>query len=573
MTGGELLAESLATLGVREVFALHGGHLDSFLVACADHGIRITDTRHEAAAGHAADGFARARGAPIGVCAVTAGPGFTNVLTAMANAFLDGVATLFIAGAPPLREVETNPLQGGFDQVAMALPVSKWAMRITHGERIPDLVRRAVRVATSGRPGPVMLEIPIDVMFMPVDPERSDRRQGPLADFRPGPSPDAVAALAALLGGAERPVMVAGGGVVLSPEAPGLLAQFARVSGIPVVHNYRAAGVLPPGHPFNLGGVGVLAGRSGGGPDAIVLLGARRGMFLGGRGNGVINEGATVAQVDIDPGEIGRLGPVALPVVADVAETLRALIPATQGWTWPDWSGWRAKLEQSREAARGAFAGVGPQTNSRAIHPHRAAIAVMRALPADAVWVLDGGEAASWFASLIVPSGPGQFMATGYLGCLGVAPGFSIGAQRAHPHQLVVSVTGDGGLGFNIQEFDTMVRHRLPILTIVMNNAAWGMSQSGQDIIYGRNRRTAVALRDTDYDKVAVAFGGFGARVEREMDIAAAIGQAIASGKPACVNIITDPQVSHPVTAAMVGVVENPGEVLIPYYENIPAAP
>jgi acetolactate synthase-1/2/3 large subunit len=147
ISGGDLLARALAACEVSEVFTLHGGHLDSFLTACADAGIRLTDARHEASAGHAADGYARASGGQIGVCVTTAGPGFTNSLTAIANAYLDGVPVLFISGSPPLREAETNPLQGGFDQVAMAAPVTKWAHRVTNAERIADLVPHAVQIA------------------------------------------------------------------------------------------------------------------------------------------------------------------------------------------------------------------------------------------------------------------------------------------------------------------------------------------------------------------------------------------------------------------------------------------
>src|SRR5690348_9183182 len=157
-------------LAIKEVFALHGGHLDAFLVACADEGIRLTDMRHEATAGYAAEAYARET-QDIGVCVITAGPGFSNSLTAMVDAYLDATPVLFIAGSPPLREVATNPLQGGFDQVGMAGPVTKWSHRITNIERIPDLVDKAVRSARAGRPGPVFLEVPIDVMFGPAHEE------------------------------------------------------------------------------------------------------------------------------------------------------------------------------------------------------------------------------------------------------------------------------------------------------------------------------------------------------------------------------------------------------------------
>ena len=257
-------------------------------------------------------------------------------------------------------------------------------------------------------------------------------------------------------------------------------------------------------------------------------------------------------------------------IAADVGETLGALIDAGRGRAWPDWSAWRARLTAARDALHASP--PSPRNSGGAMHPGDAARAIIAAAPADAIWVLDGGEAASWFSGLLQPAGPGYFMATGYLGCLGVSAGFAIGAQRARPDKRVIVVAGDGGVGFHIQEFDTMCRHDLPIITVVMNNAGWGMSRSGQDILYGENRRAAVALAVTDYDRVAEGFGAFGVRVESVELIGETMARALAAGRPACVNLITDPGVSHPVTAGMVGVVTHPGEILIPYYENIPAS-
>src|SRR5215472_3854079 len=213
INGGIALAKSLRALGVTEVFTLHGGHLDSFLVACPGEGIRLTDTRHEATAGHAAEAYARATG-KIGIAVITAGPGFANALTAVVDAWLDANPVLFVAGSPPLREVATNPLQGGFDQVAMAAPVTKWSHRITNVERIPDLVDKAVRTALTGRPGPVFLEVPIDVMFGPMESDDLVLPKLPQITSKPAPAPDAVDRVLALITDAKRPVIIAGGGAL-----------------------------------------------------------------------------------------------------------------------------------------------------------------------------------------------------------------------------------------------------------------------------------------------------------------------------------------------------------------------
>lgn len=575
-TGGDLLAAALASLGVTEVFTLHGGHLDSFLVACADAGIRLTDTRHEASAGHAADGYARARGGALGVCVTTAGPGFTNSLTAITNAFVDGVPVLFISGSPPLREAETNPLQGGFDQVAMAAPVTKWSHRVTHTERIPDLVRQGARTALSGRPGPVFLEFPIDVMFAPAPrlEQIETRRPGShvAEPSRPAPTPAELGEALRMLAEAERPVIIAGAGSVLSPAAEAL-DQFAAASGVPVVTNSKAHGVLAPDHPQYCGPAGVLAAAgltTGKAPDLVILLGARMGMFTGGRGGAIIPHAAKVIQIDIEGAEIGRIRQVELPIAADASSAMAALLSGVHDQSWPDWSGWTATL-RGLNAQRGeVFRSAPPMTASGFLHPYHAVGAVFEALSPDTIVIADGGEAGAWVAEHAQPRGPGAFMTCGYLGCLGVAPGFAIGAARARPGLPVVSFTGDGALGLNVQEFDTMVRHQLPILTVVLNNSCWGMSQSGQDLVFGRNRRAAVALRHTDYDKVAAGFGAYGERIQDIGQIKDAVRRAQASGLPACLNLITDPELPHPVTAVLVGDISGESSIPIPYYDNIP---
>ena len=570
VSGGAVLAKTLADLGVHDVFTLHGGHLDAFLVACSDVGIRLIDTRHEATAGHAADAYARATGGRVGVAVITAGPGFTNGLTPMVSAYLDGIPTLFVAGSPPLREAETNPLQGGFDQVAMAKPATKWAYRITHAERIPDMVEKAMRIAASGRPGSVFLEVPIDVMFAPVSKPMIPVA-APQTPFRPAPAADAITRVLELLSRAERPVIVAGGGSVLSRTAEPL-HRFVEATGIPVASNSRAHGILPRDHACYVGGTGAISGAVAAkqAPDVVVLAGARAGLFTGGRSGSVVPHDATVIQIDTDGGEIGRLRAVDVAIVADCGETFEVLAAECARVRWPDRRAWRETLQGFRNGLAALFENAPKETRPGMLHPYHAAKAAMGALDEGTAIVFDGGESSAWCDAHLRSAGPGLFMTNGYLGCLGISQGFAIGTSIARPERRVAIFTGDGAVGFNIQEFDTMVRHGLPVLTVVMNNACWGMSQHGQDIVYGANRRSAVALADTHYDRVAMAFGGYGERVDRYADIARAMRRALDSGKPACINLIIDPDVVHPVTPAMVGDVNAPDQIAIPYYENIP---
>jgi acetolactate synthase-1/2/3 large subunit len=208
--------------------------------------------------------------------------------------------------------------------------------------------------------------------------------------------------------------------------------------------------------------------------------------------------------------------------------------------------------------------------NKAGIHPYHAAAAVMAASGPDAAYVLDGGEAASWAGDSVRVNGPGRVLSHGYLGCLGIGPGFAIGLQTAFPGRRVVHVTGDGAMGFHLQEFDTMMRHSLPIVTVVLNNRVWGMSIHGQQIMFGANYNVITRLGDTRYSAVAQGFGCHGEYVTRFDEIAPAMERAFKSGKPACVEIIVDETVIHPVTLSMLGKAsEGSREVVIPYYENI----
>jgi acetolactate synthase-1/2/3 large subunit len=229
-------------------------------------------------------------------------------------------------------------------------------------------------------------------------------------------------------------------------------------------------------------------------------------------------------------------------------------------------------LRSHRNGLAALFEHAPVETRPGRLHPYHAAKAALGALTRDTAVVFDGGESSGWCDPHLRSPGPGLFITNGYLGCLGFAQGAAIGMATAEPGRPVAIFTGDGALGFNIGEFDTMVRHGLPILTVVMNNGCWGMSQHGQDIIYGENRRSVVALADTHYEQVAAGFGCHGERVDRYDEIQPAIRRALAAGKPACVNLIIDADVVHPVTPAMVGDVNAADEIAIPYYENVPVA-
>jgi len=574
--GGEMLIRVLEQEGIHEVFTLHGGHLDAIYQAARGRKMRWIDTRHEQAAGHAADGWARTTGR-VGVALVTAGPGVTDVVTAVTNAYLDCIPTLFIGGAAPLRDAETLPLQGGFDQLALMRPITKWAHRISHTHRIPDLVTQALRVATTGRPGPVFLEFPIDVLFSRVDEQKVVFPKRVRPDVAPAPSPQAVEQALEWLQQAERPAILAGGGVWFSHAGEALLA-FAEQSGIPVFCNAKAQGLVPAGHPLCGRGFMTLAAlvRSGAAPDVALLLGTRLGLFTGGHGGGFLAPTPRIIQVDIEGEEIGRNRDIQLGIEADCRETLLALARAGRERRWPDRKDWQNMVKQTAEFPHMMFADA-LSANTTPIHPFRMAHEVVQAAGPEAVLVADGGETASWVDMAARSHGGGRFLTHGYLGCLGTGMPFAIAAKVAHPDRPVVCVIGDGSVGLNFAEFDTMVRHKLPIVTVVNNDQQWGMSAHGQDLIFGEGSRVVTNLSPTRYDLAAAGFGCHAEHVERPEDLAPALQRALASGKAACVNVMTDPSIIAPITIAMVGSAqsaEKTGEgekegIQIPYYADL----
>jgi len=577
VNGGELFIRVLESAGIDTLFTLHGGHLDAILQAAAEHDMHLVDMRHEQAAGHAADGWARTTGR-VGVAIVTAGPGFTDCVTAIANAYLDCVPTLFVAGAAPLREAETLPLQGGIDQVAMVTPITKWAHQVTHTDRIPDLTAQALRIARSGRPGPVFLELPIDVLFSRVDDAAVAMPRRIVADAAPAPPARAVEQVVDLLRKAERPAILAGGGVWFS-GAEAELRALARRTRTPVFSNGKAHGLLPGDDPLCGRGFTNLAIAAGVGQEAdlVLVLGARLGLFTGGRGARLIPANAKLVQVDIAGEEIGRNREPDLALVADCRETLAALSEAAAQHEWPERAAWLQTLQGVREGHRTAFAAA-LERDKPPIHPYRLAAEVAAALPEGTIVTADGGETASWMDMVAEVHGGGRWMSHGYLGCLGTGMPFAIAAKVAHPDRPVLCIVGDGSVGLNFAEFDTMVRHQLPIVTVVNNDQIWGMSAHGQDLIYGEGKRVVTELGPTRYDLAAAGFGAHAEHVVEPADLPGALERAFASGKPACVNVMSDPSVIAPVTIAMVGGPRPPaaeeqgggGEsIQIPYYEDL----
>jgi thiamine pyrophosphate-dependent acetolactate synthase large subunit-like protein len=542
VTGGELLVRTLMRANVTNIFGLHGAHLETIFQSCRDHHIPITDTRHEVAAGHAAEGYARStRG--LGVAMVTAGPGFTNVITSLANAYLDRTPVLYLSGSAGLRDAETNTLQAGLDQVGVATPITKWAHRIAVTQDIPRLVAEAIRLATSGPTGPVLLDLPADVLGAQVDEASVAMPDKVLLDPSsvPAPQSKAIDEAIRLLAGASRPVIMAGAGAYMSGVSQQAFREFVEATGIPVFSDFQAHGLLPSNHPLYGGTFHKMADLSAPDqrPDVVLALGVRFGLFTLGASDVLVPLAAKIIHVEIDPKEIGRLRQVAVPIVADPRETLRALNAQAKAQRWPDRKKWQqtirdAKTERCKSLQKDMDRAAPP------IHPIQAVSAIVRNIDEDAIIVGDGAEAYHWMNEVIHQNHPGGYITHGFLGAVGFGLGLALGAQVANPKRPVLCLVGDGAIGFTIAEFDTMVRHKLPIVAVVMNNHSWAASQHFQEIVSGANRLIGTELRDANYHEVAAAFGCHAQRVTEIKDLGPAIKAAFASGKPACVNVSID---------------------------------
>jgi acetolactate synthase-1/2/3 large subunit len=553
--GGELAVRTLRMIGVDTLFALHGAHIDTIFQACAHNGLAIIDTRHEAAAGHAAEGYARVTHR-LGVALVTAGGGFTNVLTSMANAFFDRTPLLYITGSGCISDDETNALQAGIDQVAMATPVTKWAHRVLVTDHIPRLIRQAARTALASPRGPVLLDIPWDVLtgigtdgdaLAPAD-RACETVIGPL------PPGEALHEIVAALGSAGQPAIILGSDA--SRADPSLLASLAAATGAPVFAEFEALGVLAA-LPDNLRG-GLVQGMHGlfgatGGPDVILLAGARFGLHTGFASARLLPEGARIIQIDADAREIARLRPVEQGFIADPSATLDALGALGGVELRSPNNQWRAAV-LDHVATR--YSRVDARANpSERLHPFRAAQVIERHIAPNTTIVADGALTYLWLSEVVSRRRPAAFLCHGYLGSMGVGFGVALGAAVAGrgTARRTILITGDGAIGYALAEFDTAVRHALPLIVIVMNNRSWGATLHFQQHAAGPDRITGTRLENGDYHAVAAALGAEGWLASTEANFEAALATALASSHPSCINVLVELDPIPPEEMAIMG--------------------
>jgi acetolactate synthase-1/2/3 large subunit len=526
--GGELIARSLKQQGVSTIYTLCGGHIAPIYEGCANHGIHILDFRHEQAAAHAADAHARLT-RNIGVCVVTAGPGVTDAVTGVANAYQARSPMLLLGGAAPLQTKGMGALQE-MPQTDMFKTFTKASFTVANTADIPRLFHEAYQAALHGRPGPVFIELPFDVLFNTVDaPETLPDRvvphpvAPPLADLQ---------RMFDILRQAQKPLIIAGTQVYWD-DASRALADLTDSTGIPVYTNGGGRGTLPMTHPHCFK---ASRGKALKEADAVLLIGTPLDFRLK-YGQGW-NSAAKLIQVENDPDELNHNRTADVAICADARLVLEALQEGLQGVRCDDWLSRVRELEQPFDDEQAAWMAL----DDVPINHFRMGAAINAFVDENTIIVGDGGDIVSACAKVIDLSFPGQWLDPGPLGCLGVGAPFAIAAKHLFPEKRVLIINGDGAFGLNGFEFDTAVRFNLPIVSIVGNDAGWGQIRLPIQNMMGEDRAFATGLALTRYDRVVEALGGYGEFVEQPDDILPALERAFASGLPACVNVVIDPK-------------------------------
>ena len=527
--GGRIVAKVLKSRGVSYLFTLSGGHLFSIYDGCRAEGIEIVDVRHEQSATFAAEGFAKAT-REVGVAALTAGPGVTNGISAIAGAQANCSPVCVLGGRAPELRWGSGSLQE-IDHLPFVSPLVKSAETVKEPGQIAARTAAALDLAKAAPGGPTFVDYPLDVVFTEAELEAPPR---PEAEVRPAAG---VEEAAALLAGAERPAIMAGSGLYWGRGEDELRA-LAEALGIPVFLNGLGRGCLPADHELAFSRA---RGAGLGGADVALVIGVPLDFRLGFGAS--IAADAKLLRLDAAPNELGANRTPDVDMVGDVAASLAAIHEAAGaggGRTSP----WLTRLRGVEEEKRATEQEELNDSRSP-LHPVRIYKELGEVLERDAIVVGDGGDFVSYAGRFIDTYQPGCWMDPGPFGCLGAGPGQAIGAKLAHPERQVCLLLGDGAFGFAGMEFDTMARHGLPVVGVMGNNGIWALEHHPMKFLYGYS--VAAELRpETRYDQMVEALGCDGVLVREPGELRPALERAFESGRPTLVNVLTDPEVVYP---------------------------
>ena len=531
--GGRLVARRLKAYGVSKLFTLSGGHLFSVYDGCRAEGIDIVDVRHEQSAAFAAEGWAKVTREP-GVAALTAGPGVTNGMSAMTSALQNRSPMLVLGGRAPAMRWGQGSLQE-IDHVPFVRPVTKFAATAGSTAEIPGLLDEAWDAARRPHSGPAFVDLPLDHVFMEADEPAAEPPAPPRAAEVDG---GALERAAALLRDAERPVIMAGSGLYWA-RGEHALRELAERRGIPVFLNGLARGCLPADHELFFARARSTALK---GADVALVIGVPMDFRLG--FGGAFGDDTELIVLDAAEPERDHPREVAAELYGDVPGALEAL---AGGATGADTGAWaeqlRAVEREKRAAEEEQFA------DDRApLHPMRLYRELAGVLDRNAILVGDGGDFVSYAGRVVDTYEPGCWLDPGPFGCLGSGPGYALAAKLAHPGRQVVLLLGDGAFGFSGMEFDTLARHGVQVVGVMGNNGIWALEKHPMEFLYGYSV-AAELTPETRYDQMVEALGCHGELVRRPDELRPALERAFGAGRPALVNVLTDPSVAYPRSA------------------------
>jgi thiamine pyrophosphate-dependent acetolactate synthase large subunit-like protein len=531
ISGNELVGETLKRIGVDTMFFIMGGPINDALTASLKRGVRGIDVRHEQAAAMSAHAYARVTNKP-GLCLGASGPGTINLTTGIAHALIDCSPVVAFGGSSPVKEYGSGTFQE-IDQVAIMKPVTKWAERVYETHRIPEMIDMAFRRSISGKPGPVYLDLPSDVLYGAV--EESEVKWPDLTRTlernRPQGDPALIEEAVKLLERSSRPVVLSGSGVLWS-DGMEPLRQWVEKTGMPIYTTPQGRGVLPEDHPHAFLNARSTAMKEA---DLYLVVGTRLNYVFGHLKPPRMSGTAKVVRIDIDPAEISASPRVDVGIVGDVGTVMRQLLAAgsgrVDGGRFADWRGKLASIEaEKRPEAEKAMS-----TDKTPIHPLRLCKEVRDFIDRDAILVVDGQEILNFGRQSIPTYLPRHRINSGTFGTMGVGMPMGVGAKAAFPDKQVVVLHGDGSFGLNCMELDTATRHKLPIIVVISLNGGWTADpkkeKPGRDLGYTR------------FDLFAQSLGCHGEQVEKPEDIRPALERAknaIKDGRPALVNVVTD---------------------------------
>ena len=530
INGSKLIIEALVEQGVDTIFGYPGGTVLNIYDALYQEQGRIKHiiTAHEQGAAHAADGYARATG-KTGVVLATSGPGATNTVTGIATANMDSVPLVVITGNVHSALIGLDSFQE-VDIVSVAMPITKHTFAVRDVEKLHDTIREAFKIASSGRPGVVLIDITKDVTANMVDYE-------PKVILAPTPNPvidmDKLREVANLINNSTKPAILFGGGVLISSAEKELL-QLSKLADIPCAHTLMSAGVMSWGEDLNLGLVGMHGSKSAGmslqHADVMIAIGTRFSDRVATDKTRFAPE-SKIIHIDIDEAEINKNVASDIGIVGDVKQVLKALLPMINQ---ANNSEWIAQINEWRESD------YKPVSIEGVLRPHEIVECISGAVGDDGIIVTDVGQHQMWTAQYSKRVKPRSFLTSGGLGTMGYGLGGAIGAQMACPDRRVVLATGDGSFHMNMNEMCTCVKNNLPIVVVVFNNHVLGMVRQWQEQFYNSRFAETSIERKTDYVKLAEAFGAKGFRANTKAELEIAIADAFKSGGPCIIDAIID---------------------------------